>query len=31
MSRLLNLIQLDKEEKAKRGLSHTPSEIAQQP
>lgn len=31
MSRLLNLIRLDKEEKAKRGLSHTPSEIAQQP
>ena len=31
MSRLLNLIQLDKEEKAKRGLLHTPSEIAQQP
>ncbi len=31
MSRLLNLIHLDKEEKAKRGLSHTPSEIAQQP
>lgn len=31
MSRLLNLIRLDKEEKAKRGLIHTPSEIAQQP
>jgi tagatose-6-phosphate ketose/aldose isomerase len=31
VSRLLNLIRLDKEEKAKRGLSHTPSEIAQQP
>ncbi|MGO8718534.1 MAG: SIS domain-containing protein [Acidobacteriaceae bacterium] len=31
MSRLLNLIHLDKEEKAKRGLSHTPGEIAQQP
>jgi tagatose-6-phosphate ketose/aldose isomerase len=31
VSRLLNLIHLDKEEKAKRGLSHTPSEIAQQP
>ncbi len=31
MSRLLNLIHLDKEEKAKQGLLHTPSEIAQQP
>ena len=31
MSRLLNLIHLDKEEKAKRGLIHTPGEIAQQP
>ena len=31
MSRLLNLIHLDKEEKAKRGLTHTPGEIAQQP
>lgn len=31
MSRLLNLIHLDPEEKAKRGLIHTPGEIAQQP
>ncbi|MGH9615651.1 MAG: SIS domain-containing protein [Acidobacteriaceae bacterium] len=31
MNRLLSLIRLDKEEKAKRGLSHTPGEIAQQP
>ncbi|HET9099958.1 MAG TPA: tagatose-6-phosphate ketose isomerase [Acidobacteriaceae bacterium] len=31
MSRLLNLIHLDPEEKAKRGLIHTPNEIAQQP
>lgn len=31
MTNLLRLIQLDQEEKAKRGLSHTPGEIAQQP
>ncbi|MES2220719.1 MAG: tagatose-6-phosphate ketose isomerase [Acidobacteriota bacterium] len=31
MSRLLNLIHLSQEEKAKRGLIHTPSEIVQQP
>jgi tagatose-6-phosphate ketose/aldose isomerase len=31
VSRLLNLIHLDKEEKAKRGLTHTPGEILQQP
>jgi tagatose-6-phosphate ketose/aldose isomerase len=31
VSRLLNLIHLGKEEKAKRGLTYTPSEIAQQP
>ena len=31
MMNLLRLIHLDKEEKVKRGLSHTPSEIAQQP
>jgi tagatose-6-phosphate ketose/aldose isomerase len=31
VSRLLNLIHLDKEEKAKRGLTYTPGEIAQQP
>ncbi|MHB1858407.1 MAG: SIS domain-containing protein, partial [Acidobacteriaceae bacterium] len=31
MMNLLRLIHLDKEEKVKRGLSHTPREIAQQP
>ncbi len=31
MMNLLRLIHLDKEEKAKRGLTYTPSEIAQQP
>ncbi|MHB1935698.1 MAG: SIS domain-containing protein [Acidobacteriaceae bacterium] len=31
VGRLLNLIHLDKEEKAKRGLTYTPGEIAQQP
>lgn len=31
MSELLSLIHLDSEEKANRGLSHTPAEIGQQP
>lgn len=31
MNRLLKLTHLDTQEKAKRGLSHTPGEIAQQP
>lgn len=31
MTSLLHLLQLSKEEKEKRGLSHTPCEIAQQP